>query len=59
MTYEEFCKEYVAIIKEGCDIAHLTLERRLSLGEKYADLVEAYPEYEDRADNDPSLWEWK
>ena len=57
MTYEEFCKEYVAIIKEACDIPKLTFERRLSLGEKYADLVEAYPEYEERADNDDSIWE--
>lgn len=55
MTYEEFCKEYVAIIKEATAY-QVSFNRHLFLGQKYADLVEAYPEYEERADYDDSIW---
>jgi hypothetical protein len=55
MTYEEFCSQYVYFIKCGC--GNITDEKLSEYSGKIADLVEAYPEYEQRADLDDSLWE--
>lgn len=59
MNYEEFAKEYVRLVKKAinlCNDPDDVHQNFSSACSAVSDLVELYPEYEKRADHDPSIW---